>query len=339
MSNHLRLTTCGRRLCLLLVWALYFIFDNAVASPTAHGANSPAAETGSSERKTTTDFDGERALRHVYTQVSFGPRPSGSPALEKTREYLVRELQSYGVQVRLDVFTSLTPHGKVKMKNIVAELVGETSNLIVIASHYDTKHLKNVRFLGANDGGSSTAALLEIARVMASRKQKSRFTYQFVFFDGEEAFCEEWDECLHGSDNTYGSRYMVERLRAEKRLHHVKAMILLDMIGDRELTIAREAASSPWLVSAFWNTAGELGYTEQFVDRSYLIEDDHVPFLKAGIPAVNIIDFEYGKGPQDNRYWHTSDDTPDKISARSLKIVGDVVLLSLPRIEAHKIMQ
>jgi Zn-dependent M28 family amino/carboxypeptidase len=228
----------------------------------------------------------------------------------------------------------------VKFKNVIAELPGESSEIIIIASHYDTKPFSEFVFVGANDGGSSTGALLEIARVMSSdsgdKGQKRKFTYQFVFFDGEEAFCREWSECLDGKDNTYGSRYMVERLKREKQIERIKAMILLDMIGDRDLTIPREQGSSQWLVETIWSTARQLGYEKEFPSRHFEVgDDDHMPFLRAGIPAVDIIDFEYGDAPQGNSYWHTKEDTLDKISAKSLKIVGDVVLASLPKIEAQ----
>ncbi len=324
------------RLILLFIAAFTFSCANSAdsAKPAVDSAATPKAE--SDDAKKTTTFDGERAFNHVKAQVEFGPRPAGSPAIEKTREYLVRELKSYGLQTTLDEFTETTPRGKVKFKNVVAELPGETPNVVILASHYDTKLFKEFVFVGANDGGSSTGALLEIARVMASEKQKRKFTYWFVFFDGEEAFCREWSECLGGKDNTYGSRYMVERLRKEKQLDRVKAMILLDMVGDKDLTIPREEGSSKWLVDAIWGTAQQLGYTKQFPHRASSVgDDDHMPFLRAGVPAVDIIDFEFGDGPQDNSYWHTEEDTPDKTSAQSLKIVGDVLLLSLPKVEAQ----
>lgn len=284
----------------------------------------------------TTPFEAERAFAHVKAQVEFGPRPAGSAAIEKTREYLLKELKSYGLKPVLDEFTEPTPRGKVKFKNVIAEIQGETPGTIIISSHYDTKEFKEFRFVGANDGGSSTGILLEIARVMAADKQKRKFTYQFVFFDGEEAFCAEWSECLNGKDNTYGSRHYVEKLKQEKQTDRIKAMILLDMVGDKDLTIPREETSSGWLVNAIWETAQELGYRKQFPSRSFSIgDDDHMPFLRAGIPAVDVIDFEYGDGPQDHRYWHTAEDTLDKISPQSLKIVGDVILLSLPKVEAQ----
>lgn len=292
-------------------------------------APSPTVEAKSK----TTAFDGARAFEHVKKQVEFGPRPAGSEAVEKTRGYLRAQLESYGLKVSVDEFTAQTPRGRVKFKNLIAELPGETSNVIILASHYDTKPYKEFVFLGANDGGSSTGALLELARVMASEKRKSNFTYQFVFFDGEEAFCAEWSECLNGKDNTYGSRHMVERLKKEQQLAQVKAMILLDMIGDKDLTLAKCEESSQRLVNAIWETAREAGHAKQFLSRTQAMTDDHEPFLEAGVLAVDIIDFEYGEGDRDNRYWHSKDDTIEKLSPDSLKIVGDVVLLSLPKIE------
>ena len=305
--------------------------DNSASSSTSASAT-PSATTAQKSANNKTDFDAERAFAHVKAQVAFGPRPAGSAALEKTRDYLVNELKSYGLKVTLDEFTPTTPQGKVKMKNIIAELPGESDKIIIISSHYDTKPYKEFQFVGANDGGSSTGTLLEIARVMAASKEKRRFSYQFVFFDGEEAFCAEWSECLNGNDHTYGSRHMVEQLQHNKKTEQIKAMILLDMMGDKDLVLPRESDSSPWLSRAIWSTAAEAGYAKYFPNRESGVTDDHIPFLQAGISAVDIIDFDYGP---DNSYWHTKEDTLDKISAQSLKIVGDVVLLSLPKIEAQ----
>jgi hypothetical protein len=331
-----------RNLALLIAALLLFACANGAGSSKPAVENTPVGAGGEDKTKKTTAFEGDRAFNHVKAQVEFGPRPPGSPAIEKTREYIVRELNSYGLKTTLDEFTDDTPSGKVKFKNVVAELPGESSNVIIIASHYDTKPFKEFTFVGANDGGSSTGAVLEIARVMAAENKaenqtagrKRKFTYWFVFFDGEEAFCREWSECLNGKDNTYGSRHMVERLKKEKQLGRVKAMILLDMIGDRDLTIPREEGSSQWLVETIWATARQIGYAKEFPDRPFAVgDDDHMPFLRAGVPAVDIIDLEYGSSPEENNYWHTREDTLDKVSPRSLKIVGDVTLLSLPRIE------
>jgi glutaminyl-peptide cyclotransferase len=307
---------------------------DAASSPAA--ASIAASDKSVSDKKRT-DFDGEKALAHVKAQVEFGPRPAGSQASDKTGAYIKRELESYGLKTTLDTFTPQTPRGKVKMKNIIAELPGETPDIIIIASHYDTKYFKDITFVGANDGGSSTGALLEIARVMAADraagKPKRRLTYQFVFFDGEESFCQEWGECLNGLDNTYGSRHMVERLKKERRLDSIKALILLDMVGDKDLKIPREENSTHWIVDAIWATARELGYERHFPNENQNLSDDHIPFLEAGVDAVDLIDFEYGV--EENKYWHTEKDTFDKISARSLQIVGEVVLQSLPIIEAQ----
>ncbi|MGE0127832.1 MAG: M28 family peptidase [Blastocatellales bacterium] len=328
-----------RNSALSLITAFTFACADGSSPSKPAVENTPAhkIESGQSNgTKKTTAFDGERAFNHVKTQVEFGPRPAGSPAIEKAREHIVRELNNYGLKTTLEEFTESTPRGKVKFKNVIGELPGESSDVIILASHYDTKPFKEFTFVGANDGGSSTGALLEIARVMTAEGQKRKFTYWFVFFDGEEAFCREWSECRDGKDNTYGSRRMVNRLKKEKQLSRVKVMILLDMIGDKDLTIPREEGSSQWLVEAIWGTAQELGHTKEFPSRpSSVGDDDHMPFLRAGVSAVDIIDFEYGGAPQGNDYWHTKEDTLDKISARSLKVVGDVVLLSLPKIEAQ----
>jgi len=191
----------------------------------------------------------------------------------------------------------------------------------VFAGHYDTKLFREFRFVGANDAGSSTAFLIEWARVMKARK--SPFTVELLFLDGEEATV-EWG----GTDRTYGSRHYVEIAQREKTLSSLRALILVDMIADRDLTIRRESASTPWLTDAIWAAAKRLKQTGAFLDSAAEIEDDHLPFLKAGVPAVDIID-----GPDDYAPWHTAGDTLDKVSARSLQTVGDVLLEALPAIE------
>jgi Zn-dependent M28 family amino/carboxypeptidase len=267
----------------------------------------------------------------VRKQVEIGPRPAGSAELARARDYIINELKSYGLNVTTDEFTATTPAGKKKMVNVTAEIPGESSDVILLASHYDTKPIKEFRFVGANDGGSSTGALLELARVLASHQQKPPFTYRFVFFDGEEAFCFDWDECHNpdGPDNTYGCRHYVAELKNRNELKLVRAVVLLDMIGYKDLRLGRDVEmSTPWLIDIIWRTAREMGHGAQFVDGVEGVGgDDHEPFLKAGIHAVDII--QLNTYP----YWHTEEDTLDKISPQSLKTVGDVVLASLPRIE------
>ncbi|MBX7221491.1 MAG: M28 family peptidase [Blastocatellia bacterium] len=301
----------------------------------------PAATTANpvddedAQLKKPSGFDADRAFDHVRKQVEFGPRPSGSKANEQTRAYLQQQLQSYGLKVTVDEFVAHTPSPRyptINMANVVGELPGTTDDVIIIASHFDTKLFDNLRFVGANDGGSSTACLLEIARVLGLKKnaadRKIPQTIWFAFFDGEEAVV-NW----FSNDHTYGSRHMVESLTAKGQKQKIKAMILLDMIGDRELAIPKEGQSSGWLVETIWNTGRKLGYEANFPLANHYVEDDHIEFLRAGIPACDLIDFNYG-GPT-NPYWHNDQDTADKLSPQSLKIVGDTILKSLPKISAQ----
>lgn len=282
-------------------------------------------------------FNGERALDHVKKQIDIGPRPPGSPELAKTREYMISQLNSFGLKITSDEFRAATPIGQREMVNITAEVPGESKDVIIISSHYDSKYFKNMRFVGANDPGSSVGTLLEMARVLGTNGQKPKLTYWLVFFDGEEAFCENWEDCKNpdGPDNTYGSRRYVTQLQAANSAGRVRAMILLDMMGYKNLQLGRDPMSTIWLQDIVWQTARELGHGSIFVSRPEGVGgDDHEPFLKAGIDSLDIIQLSsYRSGSVD--YWHTPEDSLDKISAKSMKIVGDVVLASLPRIEQH----
>lgn len=274
-------------------------------------------------------FNGERAMDHVRKQIDFGPRPPDTEQLAKTRAYITNELKSYGLNVSLDEFKTTTPQGEKKMANIVAEISGESKTLILITSHYDTKFYKDMYFVGANDPAASVATLLEIGRVLGSNKQKPKATYRLVFFDGEEAFCEGWSDCGEGDnpDNTYGSRHYVSQLRVSNELAHTKAMILLDMMGYKNLELGRDPMSTKWLQDIIWQTGRELGFQKVFVDREEGVGgDDHEPFLRAGVDSVDII--QLSSYP----HWHKADDTVDKISQQSMKIVGDTILASLPKI-------
>ena len=275
-------------------------------------------------------FNGERAMDHVRKQVEIGPRVSGSAELAKTRSYIVDELKSYGLAVSMDEFSANTPVGEKQMVNITAELPGDSKDVIIIASHYETKLFKEMKFVGANDPGSSAGTLLEIGRVLAGVNRKPKLTYWFVFFDGEEAFCEGWDDCgtPDAPDNTYGSRHFVSRLKERNEVSRVRSLILLDLMGYKNLELGRDTMSTKWLQDLIWQTARDLGYASYFVDRPEGVGgDDHEPFLRAGIDSVDIIQLN------NYPYWHKADDTIDKVSPRSMKIVGDAVIASLPRIE------
>ena len=281
-----------------------------------------------------TAFNGERAMDHVRKQIEFGPRPPDTPPLLRTRAYIADQLKSYGLNVSVDEFNAVTPQGEKKMANIIGEIPGETKTLILITSHYDTKFYKDMYFVGANDPASSVATLLEIGRVLGGAKEKPKATYRLVFFDGEEAFCEGWDDCgkENNPDNTYGSRHYVSQLRARNELENTYAMILLDMMGYRDLELGRDPTSIRWLQDIIWETGRELGYGKVFVERQEGVGgDDHEPFLQAGVDAVDLI--QLSSYP----HWHKADDTIDKVSPQSMKIVGDTVLASLPKIvERHK---
>lgn len=269
-------------------------------------------------------FDGGKALEHVRALVGFGPRPPGSAALEQSRQYIKAQLTGHGVKVAEQRFEADTPIGKVPMVNLRATIPGERPDRLIIGGHYDTKLFRQFRFVGANDGGSSTAFLIELARVLKARKNP--LTVELVFFDGEEAFIDWYHN--NGLDNTYGSRHYVEAAKTSGELATIKAMILVDMIGDRDLNIRRETLSTKWLTDLVWASAKSLKLDAYFVDAQLHVEDDHLPFLRAGIPAVDIIDLDYPP-------WHTPDDTLDKVSARSMETVGRVLLDALPKIEAR----
>ena len=267
-----------------------------------------------------TAFDSNKAWEHLRQQIALGPRPSGSAANQKTRAYITTTLAGFGIKTVEQPFEPTTPNGPIKMVNLIGTLPGQRPERIVIASHFDTKQFNEFRFVGASDGGSSTAALLELARVLKAGARRP-FTIEFLFLDGEEAV-REWQ----GTDNTYGSRHYVEAARKAGTLASIRALILLDMIGDRSLNIRRESNSTRWLTDIIWGTAKKLGYSSQFLDDATPIEDDHIPFLKAGVNAVDIIDLDYPA-------WHTAKDTIDSVAAGSLQIVGNVVVASLPEIE------
>jgi glutaminyl-peptide cyclotransferase len=266
-------------------------------------------------------FDSSKAWEHLRQQVAIGPRPSGSPANVKNRDYIKAQLAAIGIKSVDQPFEGATPLGPVKMVNVIGTIPGKRPERIVLASHFDTKLFNNLRFVGASDGASSTAALLELARVIKARKELP-FTIELLFLDGEEAVG-EWQ----GTDNTYGSRYYVEAARKSGSLKSIKALILLDMIGDRNLTIRRESNSTRWLTEIVWNAAHKLGH-RAFMDEETTVEDDHIPFLKAGVASLDIIDLDY---PQ----WHTANDTIENVAARSLQVVGDVMVAALPEIEAR----
>ena len=268
-------------------------------------------------------FDSSRAWEHLRQMVAIGPRPAGSAAIEQTRKYINAQLAAIGLKTVVQAWDDQTPLGQVHMVNLIATIPGAGANRIAITGHYDTKLFRDVRFVGASDGGSSAAFLIELARVLKARK--NALTIDIVFLDGEEAVV-EW----RGNDHTYGSRHYVDVAQRARTLASLKAMILVDMIGDRDLGIRRDANSTRWLTDIVWSAAARLKFENYFLPATTTIEDDHLPFLAAGVPSVDIIDLDYDA-------WHTQRDTLDAVSARSLQVVGDVLLAALPQIEARAV--
>lgn len=271
-------------------------------------------------------LSGERAMEHVRAQVALGPRPPGSPQLQACREYITRQMKSFGYEVEEDVFTPQTPYGPIRMSNLIARQGTGDRGILVLATHYDSKLMEGKNFVGANDGGSSTGLLMELARVMAGNNAYGdRYDYWFLFLDGEEAFV-EWSSF----DSTYGSRHLAQRWKNEGLAPRIRALILLDMIGDKDLDIWYEKNSTKWLMDLVWDTAARTGLRSILSSIRAHVEDDHIPFIDAGIPSVDIIDLNYG--PQ-NSYHHTPNDTLDKVSPESMEKVGRLVLAMLPELQ------
>jgi hypothetical protein len=293
-------------------------FMSAVAgdgSATAADAQGPAPDT-------VDGFDGHRAYELVEKQVSFGPRPAGSPELAKLQEYMMIELKSYGCSVETDNFSADTPAGRLPMKNVLVKIPGTQPGIILLGTHYDTKRLEN--FVGADDGGSSTAVMMEVARDLCGQKQPGKYAVWIAFFDGEEAVNLKWQD----PDNRYGSRQMAAKFAASGDLPKIKALILVDLVGGHNILFKKETDSTKWLKDQVWKTAEGLGYGDIFVNSDFEVADDHLSFLSRNVPAVDIVDLT-NSAP----YWHTPQDTMDKISAKSLGIVGHVVLESVKQLQ------
>ncbi len=270
------------------------------------------------ETKIWDEFSGEKTLAHVQALVDFGPRPPGTETIEKTRTYLTKQLESAGWKVVRQPFTESTPRGKVEFVNLIATL-GKATPSFLLCSHYDTKTFDTSRFVGANDGGSSTGLLVELARVLGAHPSLAR-KIELVFFDGEEAY-----ESFSETDGLYGSRYFAKQLETQNKAKQFRGGILFDMVGDRSLTITLPPDSPPEMARDIFASAEKLNLRKYFTYFDRGITDDHTPLNAAGIPTIDLIDFDFPA-------WHTADDTMDKLSAESLRVVGAVALYYLAEI-------
>jgi glutaminyl-peptide cyclotransferase len=331
------MTNCRLRSRLILGLAIFCVFlvlgckSGDSSSPpqppfmSAVAGNPPAVppEDQAPAPEATGGFDGERAYNQVVKQVSFGPRPPGSPAIGKLQDYLVTELKSYGCSVDVDSFSADTPDGRVPMKNITAKIPGQKPGIILLGTHYDTKKMDN--FVGANDAASSTGVMLEMARLLCNQPP-GKYAVWIAFFDAEEAFNVEWKD----PDHTYGSRQMAAQMAQSGDLPKVKAFILADMVGGRGSHFRRDPDSTKWVVDLVWGVAAKLGYSNIFLDEAGGTGgDDHFSFLQRHVPSVDIIDLILPEVP----YWHTPQDTLDKISPKLLAITGHVILESVAQLQ------
>jgi hypothetical protein len=273
-----------------------------------------------SHKKIWEEFSGEKALVHVQAMVDFGPRPPGTEAIEKTRKYLKDQVEGFGWKVAPQAFVHQTPRGKVEFVNLVANFsVKDDVPFFLVCSHYDTKTFDTVRFVGANDAGSSTGVLVELARVLSLRPDLAK-KVTLVFFDGEEAY-----EAFSETDGLYGSRHFADQLAAQGKTKQYRGGMLFDMVGDRSLNITLPPDSPPEMARDVFAAAEALNLRKYFTYFDRDILDDHTPLNTVGIPTIDLIDFDYPP-------WHTADDTIDKLSAESLRTVGAVASYYLSEI-------
>jgi guanyl-specific ribonuclease Sa len=266
-------------------------------------------------------IDAKRAFQYTREVTAFGPRYIGSENHKKLERYILDHLRDdhlNGDQVEDDAFTADTPEGKFLVRNIIAKFPGTKDGIIVIFGHYDTNYpLRNTGYVGANDGGSSTAILLEFANQLREKKRDG-YNVWLVWTDGEEAV-KTWTD----TDSVYGARHLAEKWEKDGTLKKIKALMVMDMIADADLNIDRNTNGAPWLLDLIYAAAEREGYQSHFYARQGAIEDDHIPFFKRGVPTADVIDLDYG---YNNVFHHTPQDTMDKLSPQSLQIVGDTIL-------------
>jgi len=266
-------------------------------------------------------IDSARAFQYVKEIVAFGPRPLGSANHKKVEDYFLAHLK--GDEVENDTFTADTPEGKFPVHNIIAKFPGTKDGIVVIASHYDTNYpLRETSFVGANDGGSSSALLLEFANQLRG-KAREGYSVWLVWDDAEESIKPDTAETPFLDDSLYGIRHLAEKWEADGTLKKVKAFLLADMVGDADLNIEHDTNSTPWLEDVVYEASARLGYQSHFFARTMTVSDDHLPFVKLGVPCADFIDFDYG---YNDVFWHTTQDTVDKLSPKSLEIVGATML-------------
>jgi len=298
----------------------------AAVSEANSGSSAPPAQSiAAANVGTAPTINSARAMQYTKEVTAFSARPIGSANHKKLEEYILAHLK--GDDVESDSFIADTVEGKFPVRNIIAKYPGTKDGIIVIAGHYDTNYpLRNTAYVGANDGGSSTAILLEIANQLRGKKRDG-YSVWLLWTDGEEAV-RTWSD----TDSLYGTKHLAEKWEKDGTIKKIKAFLLADMIGDADLNIDEDANSTTWLEEIVYQAATKLGYQSHFFERKIGVEDDHLPFLKLGVPVADLIDLEYGYG---NVFHHSPQDTMDKLSAKSLQIVGDVILQTVWMVDAR----
>jgi glutaminyl-peptide cyclotransferase len=306
--------------------ALAILFSLSLCVPSLKAADSSAAPT----------FNADRAMKYLKEIVAFGPRPIGSANHKKVEDYILAHLK--GDNVESDAFIADTPEGKFPVHNIIAKFPGIRDGIIVIASHYDTNYpLRNTTYIGANDGASSSALLLEIANQLRGKKREG-YSVWLLWDDAEEAIKPDGSgglpqEMPFSQDSLYGITHLAKKWQGDGTLKKIKAFLLADMIGDADLNIERDHNSTPWLEDLIGQAANKLGYQSHFFGRTMAVDDDHIPFMRRGVPSADLIDFDYG---YNDVFWHTTQDTVDKLSPKSLEIVGSVILETIRMLDQSK---
>ena len=317
--------------CALLLFSLTACAHSKSAEPAGEAAPATAAASPSEASPVAAitpapSFDAQRAMQYTREVTAFGARPVGSANHKKLEQYIYAHLK--GDLVEDDLFAADTPAGKFPVRNILAKFPGTRDGIIVIAGHYDTNYpLRDSGYVGANDGGSSTALLLELANQLRGKKRDG-YSVWLLWTDGEEAI-QQWTD----TDSLYGTRHLAEQWQKDGTLKQIKAFLLVDMIGDADLNIEHDHDSTPWVENLVYQAASQLGYQSHFFGRENAVGDDHTPFMKLGVPCADLIDFDYG---YNNVFWHTPQDTIDKLSPKSLEIVGSVILETVGMLDAKK---
>jgi glutaminyl-peptide cyclotransferase len=277
----------------------------------------PAPSSAAANTAPALHVDANRVMQYTREIIAFGPRYDGSKAIEKVRQYLLAHLK--GDQVEQDSFVAETPAGKLPMTNIIAKFPGTKDGIIVLASHYETNYnLRNINYVGTNDGACTSALLLEIANQLRGKKLDG-YSVWLVWDDGEESVSGQWSD----ADSLYGTKHLAQKWQQDGAIPKIKALFIVDMLGDKDLKVLRDTNSTPWLEDLVYQAASAYGFQSHFFTMTGAEEDDHLPFARMGVPVADLISTPYG---YNDAYHHTVEDTLDKISVRSLKITGDTLL-------------